>query len=344
MIASDMQRALQRLTHETGVVIPIYLPAQADAELGAAVIGETVAMVAHTVTPSHVCLSVDGPGPGEAVARQLAQATGVQVVTAAQNGGKFAAVANGMCHLLQQPHLRYLAALDHDGDHFANELLNFVRAAEHVAAATGSERVLVLGNRNSRHRPLGFLRAEQEELANYMTMDALAYAAVQQDRPVRLEFLSTTGDPPDFHSGYKLFDRATAAAVFTSGAPPTFNLNAATVIRHACEAVMVVEAHLAGATLAGIKRSTFDEQPMSLFAAYGRAELAANMILWPCKRLGVPGHFVAQWLANHMPRLLLATLAPQGLDELAAIRERILTAYDIDPANPPYALTRPRFV
>lgn len=343
MIASEMRRTLRRLTHETGVVIPIYLPAQADAGLGAAVIGETVAMVAHTVTPAHVCLSVDGPGPGVAVAQELAAETGVQVVTAAQNGGKFAAVAHGMRYLLQQSELRYLAAMDHDGDHFANELLNFVRAAEHVAATAPTERVLVLGNRSSRHRPLGFLRAEQEELANHMLLDALAYAAAQQDAPLHLEYMTSTTDLPDFHSGYKLFDRATAAAVF-GRLPDVYDLNAATVIRHACEAVMVVEAHLSGAILAGVNRRTFDEQPMSLFASYGRAELAANMILWPCKRLGVPGHFVAQWLTNHMPRLLLATLAPQGTEELAAIRELVLRAYDIDPANPPYTLTRPRFV
>lgn len=343
MFAGEIHRSLERLTHETGVVIPVYLPHQADAELGATIISETVTLVAHTVAPAHVCLSVDGPGPGVDVAQRLADETGVQVVADAQNEGKFAAVARGMRQLLQQSDLRYLAAMDHDGDHFANELLNFVRAADYMAASSGSDRLLILGTRSSAHRPLGFLRAEQEVLANHMLLDALAYAAAQQDKPLRLEYMTTTTNLPDFHSGYKLFDRATAAAVF-SQEPDALDLNPATVIRHACEAVMVVEAHLSGATLAGVNRRTFDEQPMSHFASYGRAELAANMILWPCKRLGVPGHFVAQWLANHMPPLQLATLAPQGTDELAAIRELVLRAYDINPANPPHPLARPRFV
>lgn len=68
--------------------------------------------------------------------------------------------------LLEQSDVHYLAAVDHDGDHFANELLNFVHAAEHVAVQAATDHVLVLGNRLSRHRPLGFLRAEQEDLAN----------------------------------------------------------------------------------------------------------------------------------------------------------------------------------
>jgi len=91
---------------------------------------------------------------------------------------------------------------------------------------------------------------------------------------------------------------------------------------------MTVEALLHGAVFATVNRRTYDEQPMSIFASINRSQLAADMIIWPCKRLGIPGHFVEQWLTNHLHRLLLGTYAPQGRTELLAIRERVLQAFD----------------
>ena len=67
--------------------------------------------------------------------------------------------------------------------------------------------------------------------------------------------------------------------------------------------VMVVEALVRGATLASINRRTFDEQPVSAFANFNLTQLTANLILWPCKRLGIPAEFVRQWMDNHLPEL-----------------------------------------
>ena len=350
---SEIAASLYRLEHATGVVIPVYLRPDSDLDFGRALVGDTVRLFVREVAdPAAICLSADGPGPAAAVAQDVAAAYGVQVVLSAENRGKFAAVAAGMARLFAAPQLTNFAALAQDGDPIGHALLNLVRAAHHVAQTTATERVLVLGNRASRHRPLGFLRAEQEELANHMLLDALAYHAAVTGAPLRLEYLTTTTPLPDFHSGYKLFSRATAHAVFADAAndgharsAPLAGLDAAAANRHACEAVMVVEAHLAGAILAAVSRRTYDEQPISLFAAYNRARLAADMILWPCRRLAVPGAFVAQWLANHLPTLLLGTLAPQGQDELAAIRDLVLAAYGLDAAAPASrGPTRPRFV
>ena len=125
-----------------------------------------------------------------------------------------------------------------------------------------------------------------------MLMDGLAYAAATRGQPLHLEYLTTTDPLPDFHSGYKFFSRATAEAVFGQE-PALMGMSESAAYRHACEAVMTVEAHLSGATLAAVNRRTYDEQPISLFANYNRARLAADMILWPCKRLGVPASFVS---------------------------------------------------
>jgi hypothetical protein len=87
---------------------------------------------------------------------------------------------------------------------------------------------------------------------------------------------------------------------------------------------MVVEALEQGAYLGMVNRSTFNEQPMSTFGLFDQVQLAADMIIWPCKRLKIPLPFVKQWLANHIARLLLNTLAPGGKTELEQIRKEVI--------------------
>jgi hypothetical protein len=223
-------------------------------------------------------------------------------------------------------------------------LLNFVRTAQHVSEHTGDERVVVLGERLSRHRGLGLLRGEQEELADRILLDALQYHAAVSGTPLNLSFIHTVDGVPDFHAGYKLFSRPTAEDVFLS-APQLAGCSEDAYYRHACEAVMTVEALLHGATLAALNRRTYDEQPVSVFASFNLTQLTADLILWPCKRLQVPAVFVEQWLANHMPQLLLGTLSPQGRDELLAIRDLVLEGYGL-PADAarPAEIVRPRFI
>ena len=233
--------------------------------------------------------------------------------------------------LLQDANLAYVAIVDQDGDHFAHELPNLVRAALHVASQTHDERVIVLGRRISRHRPMGFLRGELEELADRILLDALAYRAALTGRPLRLEYATTLDEFPDFHSGYKLFSRRTAQDVFL-GQPQMAGVPDDGYYRHAVEAVMVVEALEHGATLGVVNRSTLNEQPISTFGLLNLSQLVADKVIWPCKRLEVPAPFVRQWMANHAPRLLLNTLAPAGKKELARIHERVLAAFDQQPA------------
>jgi hypothetical protein len=337
-----VERAIDILEHATAVVIPVYFPLDTELEQGLSILRPTVQMFAREVAgPRAICLSVDGPGPALEIAQRVAADTGVGVIHHAANCGKLAAVRHGMLALLASPQFRYFATVDQDGDHFGNDLLNLVRAAEHAAAQTANERVLVLGGRQSRHRPLGFLRGEQEALANALLLDALTYHAAVHDNPLVWQFVHTVDGLPDFHSGYKLFSRAAAEAVFTP-LPDLAGGTEEACYRHACEAVMTVEALLHGATLAGVTRHTFDEQPISLFASLNRSRLAADMILWPCKRLGVPAHFVAQWLTNHLPHLLLGTLTPQGRDELLAIRALVLEGYGL--CDNRQEIARPRFI
>lgn len=327
--STKLERTVALLEQATGVVIPTYFHAETEPQFADDLLSGTVQLFVREVAdPQHICLCADGPGLSAQTAEAVATRFGTRWLATERNGGKLTVLRKGMSTLLKETDVRYLAAVDHDGDHFANELLNFVRAAEHVTQSSGNDRVIVLGNRISLHRGLGFLRAEQELLADQILLDALQYDAAVSGKPLALQFATTIDPVPDFHTGFKLFSRPTAEAVFLSQ-PNLAGCDDAAYFRHAIEAVMTVEAVQAGAILATVNRRTFDEQPMSNFARMDRGQLSANLIIWPCKRLNVPGHFVAQWLANHLPALLMGTWVPQGRDELLAIRNLVLQAFDV---------------
>ena len=332
------------LRRQTGVVIPVYLPDSVDKVVGETLLRDTVAAYcAQLDDPSTICLSVDGEPFGADVVGRLANEFGVSSHISGRNLGKFQSVIHGMRHLLPKGSLRYVAVVDQDGDHFANELLNLLRAAHHISDRLLTDRILVLGRRISRHRPMGLARGEIEELCDRVLLDALAYNAVVRQRPLRMEYAFLQEEFPDFHSGFKLFSARTAQGVFC-GEPRKMDVSDTCYYRHAGEAVMVVEALEDGAYLGVVNRTTFNEQPISTFGQLNRIELAADKIIWPCRRLAIPPSFVIQWMGNHIPRLLLGTLAPEGREELERIRERVIASLAADGLVDADPLLDPLFV
>ena len=323
------EEAVGLLRDRTGVIIPTHFPRDADPGFFRAMLRDTAAAFAREMADAKtVCLSVDGQGPAVAHAEAVAEEVGVTVCVSEKNRGKLSALRHGMACMADRSGLEYIAAADQDGDHFANELLNLVRAARDVEAKAGTERIMVLGRRISRHRPMGFLRGELEELADRVLLDALHYDAAVTARPLPMQFATSIEEFPDFHSGYKLFTRATADDVFGSE-PNLAGMSETCYYRHAVEAVICVESVKSAATLVTVNRSTWDEQPVSTFALLDRRRMIADKIIWPCKRLTVPGEFVAQWVDNHLPRLQLGTLVPDGRDELLDIRGLVREAFGI---------------
>jgi len=140
---ASSQNGLKLLAHHTGVVIPVYLPEDIQVGQGAALLRDTVAgYVAQVSDPTKVCLSVDGAAYGQTVAQQLQREFGTSITVADVNRGKLQGARRGVRRLLDDPALHYVAIVDQDGDHFANELLNFVRAAAHIADQTDDDRVI----------------------------------------------------------------------------------------------------------------------------------------------------------------------------------------------------------
>lgn len=320
-------RAAETLEKATAVVIPVYFASGISLDTAQQLLRETVTAYQRQVRdPSLICLSLDGNSTEEQKVHTLAAETGVSYICTSVNRGKLFAVRTGAGHLLNRSSWRYLAIIDQDGDHFANELLSFIRAIQHVEQCADTDKVMALGRRTSRHRPMGMARGELEELVDRILLDALHYDAVKCSTPLRLEFANAYDEFPDFHSGYKVFTRKTAETVLT-GKVQLAGVSDECFFRHACESVMSVEAIKSGAWLVQVNRTTINEQPISTFGLLNRRKLTADMIIWQCKRLGVPGAFVEQWLRNHIPRLLLNTLLPDGRDELLSVMKLVMAAY-----------------
>ena len=336
--------AYEVMRGRTGVVVPVYFPPNVDATQGEALLHDNVGAYLQQIDePTHLCLSVDGESNGGDIARRIASKYGASLVMSPENRGKLHCAASGVRYLLENHDLDYVAVVDQDGDHFANELVNFVRTAAHISEALKNDRVMVLGRRLSRHRPLGLLRGELEELADRVLLDALNYHAAKTDTPLRMEYANLFDEFPDFHSGYKLFSRQSAQDAFLT-LPPPADVSEACHSRHACEAVMTVEALLAGAYLGVVNRSTFNEQPITTFGMYDRCQLIADKLIWPCKRLEIPVSFARQFLANHVPRILLSTMVPDGRDELKEIHRLTLRAFGEEPTEADLCLHQPLFV
>ena len=308
----------------TGIVVPVYIPKIVDTDQGQALLQDNVAALLPCVdNPSAICLSVDGKENGQDIAQHLSQEMGVSYTVAPSNRGKLQSIRQGVQYLTGHDHFKYLAVIDQDGDHFGNELVNFIRTGEYIAEKRNDPRVIVLGRRPSLHRPMGLLRGELEELADRVLLDILMYHAAVTNKPLPLEYVLTLGDPPDFHSGYKLFDWKTAQSVFLSP-PVQSGVSDRCYFHHAVEAVIVVEALESGAYLGAVNRTTINEQPMSTFGLYDRIQLVADKMIWPARRLDIPVSFISQWLSNHIPPLLLNTLVPDGKEELKQIRMTVL--------------------
>jgi hypothetical protein len=75
-----------------------------------------------------------------------------------------------------------------------------------------------------------------------------------------------------------------------------------------------------------------------------RIQLAADNIIWPAKRLAIPLPFIKQWLANHITRLLLNTIAPDGKGELEQIRQVVIRSLAENPHEAIEPLFQPLFV
>jgi len=320
----------EALGRATGVVVPAYFSAAPTDDLVRRLLWMTLGDSHHYLPPEQVWVVVDGDARTARLAAEVQEALRERVgrtfhlLPLAENGGKFRAVREGVRGLLgRHPEVRYVAIRDGDGDHALSDLPALLRAAEECAAARGDSNVLVAGSRASRHHPMGWVRGELETLLDRVTIDALAYHLARQGRALDLTRLPAPNGVPDLSSGYKVYGRHAAERLFVEATPHLASLSERDYWRYGPETVPVVEAALAGATLAETARVTFNGQPTSSFGDFHVVALYGALLGWVFTRLEIPLPVAAQLYDNAACRMLLGTAGP-GAETLDAVRAHAL--------------------
>ncbi len=281
------------LAPRVGVIIPAYFSAGVDDDLVRHLLWMTLADGPLYAPPGQTWVVVDGDARtarvlGELLAARFARDDAPRVLALSENRGKFGALCAGVAALLDAaPGVDYVAIRDGDGDHSSSEMIGLVRAADHLARALGHGRVILIGARHSRHRPMGWIRGELEDLLDGVTADALAYALARQGRVPAISSAGVAG-APDLSSGFKIYGRELARALFGEAEPHFATLSPADYWHYGPETVTVVEAVLQGAVIAELPRTTWDGQPATSFGEFRHVALYGELLAWVYARLDIP--------------------------------------------------------
>lgn len=322
-------RSQAALSRDTGAIVPVFFSQDTDEALIAELLHMTLSDCYHYMPLDHVYVVVDGDARSEAVARGLRDEflqehnSTFRLLPREENGGKLAAMRDGARALLdEQPGVCYLAVLDGDGDHLASVVPQLVRTAQHVMETRGTERIIAIGARRSRHRPMGWLRGELEAFLDAVTLDALVYRLAREGRVLERRYL-LCHQMADLSSGFKVYGRGMAHYLFVEQAPNYQGFSLSDYWHYGPETVTIVEATLAGGFLAELLRPTWDGQPTSSFNDFGVLDMYGELLAWVFARLHVPLSSAAGLFDNRVPGLSLRTTA-DGRELLAALRERVL--------------------
>lgn len=330
----DIYLSEKEVREIAGMVIPVWFTKSAAVSLAERLLTLTLDNLQQYVRAENVCLVVDGDERILKVARKVQKSFSesrgtrderLDLLYLDENRGKHHAVTEGILRLLENKRIEYFVVRDCDADHFISDVPNLVRAAHHISTRERTDRVLVIGRRIDRHRPLGFLRGQMEELCNRVFLDAMNYRLAKRGRVLNAQYYSPYGDVPDFKSGYKVYSSVLARLIFKKN-PPFLCLSPKDYWRHCAEPIPIVEAVLAGATIGEMNRATFDVQPTTTFTESSAMDMHVKTLAWGFCRLRVPLKCAEQMFNNHIPRLLLANDA-KGKERLDALKRDTLTFY-----------------
>jgi hypothetical protein len=327
----DIYLSEDQVRNIAGMVIPVWFSRGTDASLAQRLLTLTLDNFHQYVRPENVCLVVDGDERSLRIARNARKSLPeshshkLDLLFLADNKGKHYAVTEGILGLMRHRSIEYFVVRDCDADHFISDLPNLVRSAHHISMREKTDRVLVIGRRIDRHRPLGFRRGQLEELCNRVLLDAMKYRLAKRARIFNAQYYAPYGDVPDFKSGYKLYSRRIARLVFKR-CPRFLGLDPEDYWRHGAEPMPIVEAVLAGATIGEMNRTTFDVQPTTTFTEASAMDMHVKTLAWAFRRLKVPLDCARQMFDNHIPRLLLADEST-GSKQLDTVKRKTLRLY-----------------
>ncbi len=313
----------------TGMVIPVWFHQDLSEEVVYNTLHATLSDSQHFIHPKNLCLVVDGDArTGELAHKLQRKLLGVwgdlfDLQALEANRGKQYAVRHGMAQLLKHPELSYLVVRDCDGSHLVSDVPPLVCFAEHIFQTTKNTRILVIGRRQALDAPLGFERAELEEMQSRVLIESVAMALAREGHVANLQFCSPCSDVADTQSGYKVYSHQTAQDLFVKLQPNFACLAESEYWRYGTETVSVVEALLSKAILGETPRSApSDQGPTSIHRSvylvhYGCA------IAWIFTRLNLPQDVATQLLANVSVRLRLFH-HPEGRQLLKDLQAQVV--------------------
>lgn len=315
----------EEIGQSTGVVIPAFFSAKPSDDVVRHLLWVTLGDSPQYLPLEQVCVVVDGDARTARLAREVCEALATEtgqrliLIVLPQNVGKLGAMREGICTLLEaHPKIEWIVVRDGDGDHVLSAMPHLVRTAAFLRGIYGHSRLIVIGSRPSRHRPMGFGRGELEHLLDAVTVDALSYALARQGRAMELGYFLNP-DAPDLSSGYKVYGRKMAESLFAHNVPRYLTLSKDDYWHYGPETVTVVEAVLEGAVLAEVPRPTWDGQPTTSFGEFRLLSLYGELLAWVWARLEIPLGVAACHFDNHVPGMLLRTTG-EGRELLERLR------------------------
>jgi len=308
-----------------GLDIPAYFSQRPSDELVARLLWITLCD-AHVYHPlENTWVVVDGDARTERVLEKLRHdlytqhGRTINTLSLPENRGKLWAMREGVRAILaERPSVEYILIRDGDGDHVNSDIPRLVRGAEFLKQETGQSRMIVIGSRASRHRPMGWLRGELEAMLDQVTLDALAYYQAQRKIVLDMRHCGL-GSVADLSSGYKVYGREIAQILFGDDPPKLCGLCADDYWHFGPETVTIVEAVLEGVTLAEIPRLTWDGQPATSFGEFKIVRLYGALLGWVFVRLGIGLQSAAKMIDNVYPLMTLRT-TKEGQDLLTQVR------------------------
>jgi hypothetical protein len=325
------------LAHMYGLIVPTYFSTGTDAGLARRLLLLTLQDTPAYLPWQQVWVVVDGDQRSADTLHTLRRELGpFNLMVDPVNHGKLWVVRQGMQAAFCNPHLNYFITRDCDGDHAASDMPVLVRAANYVQQVCGNTQLVVAGSRRNRVRPLGWIRGELELLLDHVTLEAIRYRLAHQERALNLSWCSGASIP-DLNSGYKLYGRDLAQQLFLDQSPILAGISASDYWHYGPETCPMVEALLAGASLAEVPRLTWDGQPTTSFGSFDPTRLYGSMLTWLLTRLDIPLEVGIQWFDNHIVGSALR-LTAEGLQLLERLRAYIwqqVSAYRGRPGTMP---------
>lgn len=314
---------------QTAVIVPVYFSARPTDAMVERLLWMTVVDLPNYLPAEQVWLVVDGDARSAGIARRVLDSLAtagrahMRLLVNEQNAGKLAVIRQGMRAILaSQPHVSYLAIMDGDADHLPSVLPGLIRAAECLVASYGHERVIAIGARSSRTRPMGWVRGELEALVDQLTIDALTYALARDGRALDLA-QCLPGRIPDLSSGYKVYHREMAQLLYGGPDPETGTLASWDYWHYGPETVTIVDAVLAGGVFGEVLRPSWDGQPATSFGEFSVVSMYGALLTWVWARLGLSVAAAAVQFDNRRVGMELGTAA-EGHELLNKLRTEAL--------------------